>query len=308
MGETEWQAYREKQVGIGGSDVATILGLNPFKSRFVLWLEKTKQKAPDIVDNDAVTWGNILEPVVRDHFKKETGFKVFQNNFVLQHDKFDWMLANIDGEVIDPFFDGRGILEIKTTNERNKKAWENGCPVYYQCQVFHYLAVTGYEYAYICCLIGGSTFKYYLIERDDYIIDQIIKAEMIFMEQVRRRIPPEIGGTNDEKNWLAATFPEAIEEEKILPSSLEELALEYTELQKEIKDKTLRCDEIKNKIKLEAKDFKRLQGNRVKINMPTIEKVMFDNKVFAVEHPELYEQYKTKQSSYRGFTVSLVDD
>lgn len=308
MSETDWQAYREKQVGIGGSDVATILGLNPYKSRFVLWLEKTKQKAPDFVENDAVEWGNILEPVVREQFKKKTGFKVFQNNFVLQHDEFDWMLANLDGEVIDPFFDGRGVLEIKTTNERNKKQWDDGCPVHYLCQVMHYLAVTGYEYAYICCLIGGSTFKYFLIERDEYIIDKIIQEEIRFMREVKTGTPPDIGGSADEKNWLAATFPNAMEEEKMIPPILEELALEYTELQTEIKEKTQRCDEIKNKIKLVAEDSKRLQGSRVRINMPTINKTTFDSKLFAVEHPELYHQYKTKESNYRGFTVSLIDD
>lgn len=307
MNETDWQAYREKQVGIGGSDVATILGLNPFKSRFVLWLEKTKQKAPDKVENDAVTWGNILEPVVRDYFKKETGFKVYQNNFVLQHDTFDWMLANIDGECIDPFFESRGILEIKTTNERNKKDWMTGCPVYYQCQVMHYLAVTGYEYAYIACLIGGSTFKYFLIERNDYIIDQIIQEEIKFMEEVKTRTAPEIGGSIDEKNWLAVTFPKAEEEEKLMPPSLEEMALEYTELQREIKEKTGRCEEIKNKLRLEAQDFKRLQGNRVSINMPTINKTIFDSKAFAEEYPELYQKFKTKESSYRSFSISLLD-
>ena len=309
MTEADWQEYREKQQAsckLGGSDISTILGINPYKSKFTLWLEMTGQKPKDIVDNPAVEWGNILEPVIREKFKAVTGFKVFKNNFVLQHDHFDWMVANLDGEVIDPYFDGRGVLEIKTTHERNKKDWEDGCPIYYMSQVQWYLGVTGYDYAYIAVLIGGSTFKYFLIERDDYLIDMMIRKAGKFVYQVQNRIPPEIGGSKSESEWLAQAFPEAIEEELTIPPSLEEMALEYHELQAQIKAMNTRCDELKNHIKLEGKEFKTLRGNLVRIHMPTIKKTLFDTKLFTSEHPELYTKYKTKESTYRGFDVSLL--
>ena len=307
MNEEDWQNYRSnQQTGIGGSEIATILGINPYKSKFTLWLEKTGQKARDNVTGDAVEWGNILEPVIRDKFKRETGFKVFQNNFVLVHDTHDFMVANIDGEVIDPQFQGRGVLEVKTTHERNKNKWEDGCPIYYMSQVQWYLGVTGYSYAYICVLIGGSTFKYFLIERDDYLIDLMIKEAQNFMYQVDQLIPPEIGGSKNESEWLAQAFPDAIEEEMTIPPMIEELAMEYSELQSEIKDKTKRCDEIKNKIKLEGKEHKTLRGTVVRIKMPTINKVLFDSKTFSLENPDLYVRYKTKQSSYRGFDISFL--
>ena len=307
MTEEDWQNYRSnEQTGIGGSEIATILNINPYKSKFTLWLEKTNQKAKDNVSGNAIEWGNLLEPVIRDKFKRETGFKVFQNNFVLIHDVHDFMVANIDGEVIDPQFKGRGILEIKTTNERNKQQWEDGCPIYYMSQVQWYLGVTGYTYAYICVLIGGSTFKYFLIERDDYLIDLMISEAQKFMYQVENKIPPEIGGSKNEAEWLAQAYPEAIEEEMSIPPSLEELAVEYNELQGEIKEKAKRCDEIKNKIKLEGKEFKTLRGSSVRISMPTINKILFDSKTFSLENPDLYVKYKTKQSSYRGFDVHFL--
>jgi putative phage-type endonuclease len=309
MTEDDWQIYRAQQQNdckLGGSDIATILGINPYKSKFTLWLEMTGQKPKDKVENSAVEWGNILEPVIREKFKRDTGFKVYKNNFVLCHDKFDWMVANLDGEVIDPYFDGRGVLEIKTTNERNKKDWEDGCPIYYMSQVQWYLGVTGYHYAYIAVLIGGSTFRYFLIERDDYLIDRMISEAIVFLEHVHKQIPPEIGGSKNESDWLAEAYPEAIEEEVTIPPSLEEMALEYKELQEQIKTMTTRCDEIKNKIRLEGKEFKTLVGNSVRINMPTIKKTLFDSKRFSSEHPDLFVKYKTKESSYRGFDVTLL--
>jgi putative phage-type endonuclease len=306
MTQADWQAYREQQSGIGGSEAATILGLNPYKSKFNLWLEKTGQIERPKVNNQYIEWGNLLEPVIRKKFAEETGFKVMQNNFVLAHDIHDWMVANLDGEVIDPSFSGRGVLEIKTTSEHNKKEWADGCPTHYMCQLQHYLAVTGYDYAYIVCLCGGNHFIYYLVERDDYVIDQIIRAEMDFMDKVATRTPPEIGGSASESQWLEESFPQAIDEEMSISPYLEDLAQEYMQIQAEIKNLSARTDEIKNKIRLEGKEFKMLKGESVKISMPTINKVTFDSKLFAEEHPDLYAQYKTKQSSYRGFTVSVV--
>jgi predicted phage-related endonuclease len=93
-----------------------------------------------------------------------------------------------------------------------------------------------------------------------------------------------------------------------MPPLLEQRAIEYTRLQEEIKMLTTRADAIKNQIKLEGKEFKTLIGNQVKISMPTINKILFDSKRFASEHPDLYEQYKTKESSYRGFTINLLGE
>ena len=188
MTEEDWQAYREKQKGIGGSDVATIFGLNPYKTPFTLWLEKTGQIEPPVLNNEYIEWGNILEPVIREKFAKETGFEVEENHWVMLHDQHDFMVANVDGEVMDPQFAGKkGVLEIKTAGERMRDQWENGPPNHYMLQLQHYLAVLDYSYGYVAVLIGGNTFKYYLVERDDYVIDNIIQAEAEFMKMVETK-------------------------------------------------------------------------------------------------------------------------
>lgn len=309
MTENDWQEYRQQQKGIGGSDVATILGLNPYKTPFTLWLEKTGQIEPAKVENEYVEWGNILEPVIRDKFAKETGFEVYENPYVLQHDDHDFMVANIDGEVIDPEYGGKsGVLEIKTASERMKADWIDGPPNHYMLQIQHYLAVLGpeYEYAYVAVLIGGNHFKYFKIERDDYVIDQIISAEKNFMLLVENHTPPEISGHSADSDWLADTFPQANDEEGELSKELFGLSMRYTELQKEIKILQEEADYIKNRVKLEAKDYKILKNDLIKISMPTIKKTSFDSKRFASDHPDLYEEYKTKVSSYRSFTVSTI--
>lgn len=303
--ENDWQAYRQKQVGIGGSDVATILGLNPYKSTFSLWLEKTGQIESEKIENENIEWGNILEPVIREKFAKETGFEVKENPWVLQHDTHEFMVANIDGEVFDPDMGEWGVLEIKTAGERMKGDWTDGPPHHYMLQVQHYLAVMDYNYGYICCLIGGNHFVYFKIERDDYVIDKIISVEKEFVQLVEDNIAPEITGHSVDTEWLAKTYPLDNQETGELGAELELLALRYSEIQAKQKALQEEADYIKNRIKLEAKEFKILESERVKVSMPTIKKIIFDSKSFSSDHPDLHEQYKTKESSYRNFTVKM---
>ena len=60
MSREEWLEVRRKS--IGGSDAASILGLNQYNSAYSLWCEKTGKITPeDISSKEAVRLGNDLE-------------------------------------------------------------------------------------------------------------------------------------------------------------------------------------------------------------------------------------------------------
>lgn len=309
MTEVDWQEYRANQVGIGGSEVATVLDINPWKARFNLWLEKTGQEPREKVDNEYITWGNLLEPIIRTQFAKETGYKVQKNNFVMCHDDYDWMIANIDGEVKVPEREGKGVLEIKTTSEWNGKEWNGeNIPVHYMAQMQHYLAVTGYEYGIMVVLIGGNKLRHWFVERNDEVIEQLIAEEKKFMKAVETgEYPWIIGGSSSESQYLANKYPVAFDVEESMPQPLESLGLEYNELQEQIKAMKERTEIIKNQFRFEAKEIQKLRGNSIIVSMPTVNKVLFDSKKFQKDHPDLYAEYKTKESSYRDFKIKLLE-
>ena len=147
---------------------------------------------------------------------KRTGYKVVQNHFLMAHDDYPFMTANVDGEVMHPE-KGRGVLEIKTTSEWNRDQWDTDkVPTAYMLQVQHYLAVTGYDFGYICVLIGGNKFRYWLIERDEELIEMLIQAESEFWYNVQNKIPPNVDGHEDTKDLLNAMFtPDEIVDEPI---------------------------------------------------------------------------------------------
>ena len=58
---TREQFLRERRSGIGGSDVAAILGLSRWKTAYQVWQEKTGRAAIDEGDNERLHFGNVLE-------------------------------------------------------------------------------------------------------------------------------------------------------------------------------------------------------------------------------------------------------
>ncbi len=146
----DWLQIRKQ--GIGSSDAAAAVGLNPYKSQLELWLEKTGRDAsmPKVDPHDEESplyWGNVLEPIVAWHYSKRSQHKVRRINAVLQHPDpaLPWMLANIDREVIGT--DDVQILECKTAGINGARLWKEGVPEYVQLQVMHQLAVTGKQAA-----------------------------------------------------------------------------------------------------------------------------------------------------------------
>ena len=135
----------------------------------------------------------------------------------------------------------------------------------------------------------------------------IIEAEKHFMQLIETMEPPAIGGNAADTTYIAEAFPISNGEEDTMPDSLEQLALEYNELNEQAKQTKARMEEIKNTIRLEAKEIERLKGRNVVINMPTINKTLFDSAAFKKEHGDLYDQFKTKTSTYRDFKIKLLE-
>ncbi|OLU27369.1 alkaline phosphatase [Pseudomonas sp. PA15(2017)] len=207
----DWLAVRKQ--GIGSSDAAAAVGLNPYKSQLELWLEKTGRdarlpKADPHDEQSPMYWGNVLEPIVAWHYSKRTKHKVRRINAVLQHPnpELPWMLANIDREVIGA--DDVQILECKTAGLNGARLWKEGVPEYVELQVMHQLAVTGKQAADVAVLIGGQTLEIHRIERDEQMIARLIEIERRFWHYVETDTPPPADGSASAELALRCLYPE----------------------------------------------------------------------------------------------------
>ena len=207
----DWLAVRKQ--GIGSSDAAAAVGLNPYKSQLELWLEKTGRDTtlPKLDPHDEESpayWGNILEPIVAWHYSKRTSNRVRRINAVLQHPdpQLPWMLANIDREVIGA--DDVQILECKTAGINGARLWKEGVPEYVQLQVMHQLAVTGKQAADVAVLLGGQHLEIHRIERDEQMIARLIDLERKFWACVVTDTPPAADGSASAEAALRCLYPE----------------------------------------------------------------------------------------------------
>jgi len=211
LSRESWLTIRKQ--GIGSSDAAAAVGLNPYQSQLELWMIKTGRDGnlPKVDPNDESSpmyWGTILEPIVAVHYTKRTGHKVRRINAVLQHPEADksWMLANIDYSVVGS--DEVQILECKTAGEFGSRLWRDGVPEYIQCQVQHQMAVTGKAVVDVCVLICGQEIRVYRIERDDELIARLIELERKFWHYVEHDIEPPADGSDSAGQALRALYPQ----------------------------------------------------------------------------------------------------
>lgn len=236
MPEHEWLELRQR--GIGGSDASTSMGLNPWKSPVQLYLEKIGELVAEPLTSEHVYWGTVLEGVVANRFAElHPELVVEEPKQMLSHPEYPFMLANLDRVVITKKGE-KGILEVKTTSMRQADKWaDDNVPVHYVLQVQHYLAVTGYKFAYVACLIGGQQYVERYIERDEDLIAQLIENETAFWGCVTSKIPPVWDGSDASWKILKSLYPTAEAGKEItLPTEMASVLGEYQALEASAKE------------------------------------------------------------------------
>ena len=294
----EWLSIRKGY--IGGSDAGAVVGLNPYKSAYGLWAEKTG-KIPEFEGNTITRVGSFLEEFVADLFTEETGIKVRRKNRILVNDEYPWACADVDRLIVGE----KALLEIKTTNSpvAMKKFRKGEYPEQWYCQMTHYLAVTGLEKAYLAVLIECRDFKIFELERDEDEIAALMNAEKEFWNLVKTDTPPTADGTASTSETLVALYPESNGETVDLFGYENDLA-QYISLTAQIKALEAQKDEMANKVKAFLGEAGKGENERYRVSWTTSERKSLDTKRFAQEHPEIDINQYYKVSSTRSFRVT----
>jgi putative phage-type endonuclease len=309
MSREDWLNVRKK--GIGASDAAAAVGLNPYQSQLELWMIKTNRDnnmpKPDPDDQSSpMYWGNVLEPIVAEHYTMQTGNKVRRVNAVLQHPDADkqWMLANLDYAVVSN--SDVQILECKTAGEWGSKLWRDGVPEYVQCQVQHQLAVTGKAAADVCVLLCGQKVEIFRIDRDDELIQRLIALEKQFWHYVETDTPPPADGSDSAGKALGYLYPKDasntlnLSEDTSLSNAFDELILTRKDLS------TLKKSEekLKQTIQQRMGDFCKAKFQHGEISWKkSKDNIRLDTQALLKDQPELINQYPSHHTGSRRFVV-----
>lgn len=290
---------------IGGSEAAAIVGMNPWKSEYTLWLEKTGQsQQEDISDNECVHFGTILEQVVADEFCRREGKKVRKCG-LFRSNKYPFMTASFDRLLVG---EDAG-LECKTSNAFKREEWDEGeiPPNYYvQCQ--HYMLVSGLPRWYIACLIGGNHFVSWVVERNDEDIATLEQAEIAFWDKVQRHIMPEVDGSESSTDSLKKMYKGGQAEPVMLPQESMDLLKRLDELKALKSDIDFQTKDIQNKLCAMLGDNEiGIIGegdNERKVTWKTVNgRVTIDSKKLKKELPDVFEKYSKKSADIRRFSA-----
>lgn len=329
-----------RRTGIGGSDVAAVLGLNPWKTPLDVWNDKLGL-SEDKGMSEPAYWGTVLEDTVAREFQQRTGMKVQKVTHQFVDPECDWMIANIDRAIINreiakkvrPLLDVEEIeryanitgverpintdiaFEAKTANAFTADLWgpsqeleirqnnlrtEHVIPLYYETQIQWYCGILKLRGMYLAVLIGGSDFRMYWIDARPDVFQVIKEKCSAFWNNY----------------VLTKTPPEPINIEDVLKlygksngkavEAQGELAIDYGEyarLNGEIKELKRQQDAVKARIAIGMKDNEilTLDGKKV-LTYKTQTSKRFDSDSFREDHLDDYYDY-LKESSTRVMRV-----
>lgn len=284
-----------RRQGVGGSDVAAVLGMDKYRGPLEVYLDKVgelpdRPRPPEL--DEAAFWGNTLEPIVADVFARRSGLRVRTGPGTLAHVERPWMLANLDRVVVEP---GRrtasSLLEIKTRSAFQLDEWSDGVPDGPALQTHWYLAVTGYRHAHVAALVGGNRLVVHRVERDEALIEHLVQLVGDFWRYVQDRTPPPVDGSAATAELLAHLYdvePDAVtlaDPDEVLP-----LLAELDELKREEKQLADRRRAVENRLKAMAgaAEVVQVQGETA---FTWKQNGTFAAKKFTDAHPELTAEY-----------------
>jgi len=298
MNREEW--LHARKLGIGGSEIGSILGVNKYKTAYDVWLDKTG-RGQEVQENNSMHFGTVLEQVVADEFTLRTGKRVRRINDIVKSKTNPILLASIDRKIEGE----NSILECKTASWRTAREFgtegTDEVPASYLLQCMHYLECTGYKKAYLAVLIDGRDYRIYSIDYNEELASLINEKATEFWESyVITDIPPPVSTVQEIDKVYKICKKESVIE---ATSELIPVVEEYKTTKERIKELEAELEAKELLIKEYIKDNEVLlyNGSPLVTWKNSVSK-RFDSTALKTENAELYQKYLNESIS-RRFTV-----
>lgn len=196
----EWHEARKHS--IGGSEIGTIMGLNPWESAYTLWAKKLELIPNSFQENWAIRLGKAFEePILKLFGQQHPELEIYRaGSFVSK--EFEFMHANPDAMARNKETGEWIVIEIKTARYN----WD-ALPAHYACQVQHYMHVMGVSKAIVVAVAGMDWFEYE-VEADEFV--QLTQADYatMFHKSLTDGTRPEWDGSESTYQTVRQQHPQ----------------------------------------------------------------------------------------------------
>ena len=326
---------KARRSGIGGSDVAAILGLNRYKSALDIYNDKISKRKRAKDRDGSRQCGTWMAEAVATAISQRTGVKRERMRTMLRVGIGGWVIANRERAVVKPDIAGRvsiydekrqaetgrmistnWILECKTANQFSADQWgesqeteivngqivtEHKIPIYYETQVQWYMAVTGCDTCFVAVLLGGQDFRIYAVKRDEDVIKALKGHCSVFWhEHVLKGIPPEAQNMEDVQKLFPVDNGDMVEATNEQAADIGELRT----LAERIKELTDQQTVVKSRLiaSLGANSGLMIGGEKA-CTYKAQKSTRFDSNRFKKEQPDVYQDY-VKSTETRVFRLA----
>ena len=301
---TEQQLEMRKS-GIGGSDVATILGLNPWRTPLQLWAEKIGKLEPQ-EQNAAMEWGSRLEAAIFQKFDQEhDDYQCSYGSGTIRHADKKHYLSTPDGFIYDKI-GRRGVLEVKTSGQQ---PWDE-VPIYYMLQAQHYCYVLDKDFYMFAVLFRGTEYREYgpfEFDREAYE-HQVVPVIDSFWDAVEKESPDGFTPANLNDLNLIVDVDGDVEIKADVDMTV--LLHKYHLLKSRVDEADAELSEVKLQIAGAMGDASKVvndEGYTLVGQVQTSDTKVVDAKRFKDESPELFEKYSKVKKGYRAIRVYRRD-
>lgn len=301
---TEWLKYRES--GIGSSEVATIVGLNPWETPYQLWRRKVGLDAPK-QENFAMKAGHYLEDAVSLFWQDETGQQVIKSSagdWLIRDDERPYLQVSPDRTYwladMPHSNENKGILECKTTQMTID---EDDIPKHWFVQVQYQLGVAGYQHGSLAWLTQGRNFGYKdLAFVPDFFAWLVEEVDKFWVDNIQAKQEPTAANVQDILlKYNRHTDGKIVEVNDDIFAAYQEL--------KEVRDELSAIEEkkaaLEEKIKLGFGDAEAISydGQTLATWKAPKPSNKFDAKAFAATHPDLAKEFTFPTQGARRFLL-----
>lgn len=206
----------ERRTGIGGSDIAAIVGIDPRRDALDVWRRFAGLEEDDLSDVAAIRRGSRLEVAVLDEYEDIQGVALVRNPPLARANGAPHRLAHADALIFDEVT--RGVEAKTAAGAAADDFGANGTdevPRRYVLQCQWYMGVYGAPSWDVAAMLSGHfrfEFRFYRIHRNDRLIGLLnAHADRFWERHVVTGVAPDPSNAASAARHAMALYPSDVE-------------------------------------------------------------------------------------------------